>query len=103
MPGSTADVENADSSAQGFGETFNRRNKTSDKLLVVDAPPDVVHATSEHRAVCRIRDASAGLEACDEVRQVCPEVADHWAERTEVLSGIAGKQRRVLFGQCVTL
>src|SRR5688500_17550225 len=65
-------------------------------MLVVDAPPRVVHAVGELRAKRRVRDATPGTKAPLQFRHHSAETLDYLAHGCRVARSRTGQQGRVL-------
>jgi hypothetical protein len=63
VSGPAAEVQYPGAGGEPFGQTGHRGQETGLQMLVVDAPPHVVHVIGELRAERRVRDAAAAVEA----------------------------------------
>jgi hypothetical protein len=68
VSGPAAEVQYPGAGGEPFGQTGHRGQETGLQMLVVDAPPHVVHVIGELRAERRVRDAAAAVEAALQLR-----------------------------------
>jgi len=92
VPGAASDVGDAAPGAHARDDLRGGGKESVEKLLVVDAAPQVVHRVCELRAEGLIGDSPAGTEAVLDGSQVSTEMLDDCRHRGQVARAGAGEQ-----------